>query len=508
MKLNDQEKDFLFSRIKYPWVKEAIWHLLIPLSLFIIVLLFFPSRSRFQFSSDEGLELAKTWLVEQGYTLYDEIWNDQPPLLTYSVVPAIKLFGNRVGAARLVVMIYSSVLLWAAAQYLRMMWGIKYAIAGVILILLLPRYLQLSVSVMRAIPNLTFALLSLLALTKWHKSQKYHWLILSSMLLGASILTKLFTAVLAPVFVTGILIGAYAQAEDKKKFWRYLSPPFLWGIILVVILVLSGVFLIGLDNLEQLFGDHLTASNFFSESDKLTSVLSSSYPFLFLGFVGFIYLVMKREWLGLYLATWAVVYMIVFSIYTPVRYHYILLITVPAAMLGSIPAIFAVNFLSTVAQYVKKLSPKIANFHYTILALIALILVFFRLPEGFIVLEAVPSLSSTGLGLDEYDAHFLGLMTQYAPQTNWVVTDKPMYAFRAGLSVPPELAVLSKKRIQTGYLTQEEIIEIIQQYQPEQILLERFDFPNVEAAMQTDYEILYAHEGVRLYIRADISQNN
>jgi hypothetical protein len=361
---------------------------------------------------------------------------------------------------------------------------------------------------MRAIPNLTFALLSLLALTKWHKSQKYHWLILSSMLLGASILTKLFTAVLAPVFVTGILIGAYSQVEDKKKFWQYLLPPFLWGIILVVILVLSAVFLIGLGNLEQLLGDHLTASNFFSESDKLPSVLSSSYPFLFLGFVGFIYLIMRREWLGLYLAAWAVVYMIVFSIYTPVRYHYILLITVPAAMLGSIPTIFAVNFLSTVAQYVKNLSPKIANFRYTILALIALILVFFRLPEGFIVLDALPSLSSAGLGLDEYDAHFLGLMTEYAPQTNWVVTDKPMYAFRAGLSVPPELAVLSKKRIQTGYLTQEEITEVIQKYQPEQILLERFNFPKVEDAMQADYEIIYAHEGVRLYIRADISQNN
>jgi 4-amino-4-deoxy-L-arabinose transferase-like glycosyltransferase len=489
---------------EHPWIKEVLWHLLIPLSLFIIVLLFLPSRSQFKFSSDEGLELAKAWLVDQGYDLYDEIWNDQPPLLTYSVVPAIKLFGNRVGAIRLVVMAYSSVLLWAAAQYLRMMWGVKYAIAGVVLILMLPRYLQLSVSVMRAIPNLTFALLSLLTLTKWHKSQKYHWLILSAILLGASILTKLFTAILAPIFVTGILIGAYAQAEDKKKFWQYLFPPFVWGSILVVILVLSGVFLIGLENLEQLFGDHLTASNFFSESDKLHSVLSSSYPFLFLGFVGFIYLIMRREWLGLYLAVWAAVYMVVFSIYTPVRYHYILLITIPAAMLGSIPTIYAVNFLSTMVQYIKNISPQIANFRYAVLALIALILVFFRMPEGFDVLEAVPSLSNIGLGLNENDAKFLVLMKEYAPETNWVVTDEPMYAFRAGLSVPPELVVLSKKRVQTKYLTQKEIIEVIQKYEPEQILLKRFDLPIVENAIEQDYETVYEYGGVSLYIRADI----
>jgi hypothetical protein len=270
-----------------------------------------------------------------------------------------------------------------------------------------------------------------------------------------------------------------------------------------VILLLSGVFLIGLDNLEQLFGDHLTASNFFSERNKLHFVLNSSYPFIFLGFVGFIYLIMKRAWLGLYLAVWAAVYMVVFSIYTPVRYHYILLITIPAAMLGSIPTIDALNFLSTVAQYLKNISPPIANFRYAVLALIALVLVFFRMPEGFDVLEAVPSLSNIGLGLSENDAKFLVLMSEYAPQTNWVVTDEPMYAFRAGLSVPPELVVLSEKRIQTKYLTQKEIIEVIRRYQPEQILLKRFNFPIVEKAIEKDYEILYEYGGVTLYIRAD-----
>jgi hypothetical protein len=82
-----------------------------------------------------------------------------------------------------------------------------------------------------------------------------------------------------------------------------------------------------------------------------------------------------------------------------------------------------------------------------------------------------------------------------------------MFAFRASLSVPPELAVLSKKRISTGYLTQAEIIEVIHRYKPEQILLERFIFPQVEANIESNYNILYAHQGVRLYIRNDIRKN-
>ncbi len=329
----------------YPWVKEVFWQVVMPLSLFILVFLFFPSRSRFEFSSDEGLELAKTSLVAQGYSLYDEIWNDQPPLLTYSLVPAINLFGNRVGAARLVVLVYSSVLVWAASQYLRLLWGNKYAVAGVLLIFMLPRYLQLSVSVMRAIPNLTLAFLSLLALTKWHKSRQYYWLIFSSVFLGASILTKLFTSVLAPVFVMGILIGAFVQVKNKKKFWEYLFPPFLWGIVLVVILAISGFYIIGFENLDQIFGDHMTAANLGSENNKLSAELQSSYPFLVLALLGFVHIIRKREWLVLYLAAWIGLYIVVFSIYSPVRYHYIVLITVPAAILGSVPTVRAVNLL-------------------------------------------------------------------------------------------------------------------------------------------------------------------
>ncbi len=152
-----------------------------------------------------------------------------------------------------------------------------------------------------------------------------------------------------------------------------------------------------------------------------------------------------------------------------------------------------------------KVSDLISNFRFKVLSLIGLILVFFCLPEGLHVLDTSPSFSSSGLELDQYDAHFLGLMLENASETNWIVTDKPMYAFRAGLLVPPELAVFSKKRVTTGYITQKEIIEIIHQYQPEQIFLERFDFPEVEAILEENYTILYARQGKVLFIRSDIS---
>jgi 4-amino-4-deoxy-L-arabinose transferase-like glycosyltransferase len=434
--------------------------------------------------------------------LYDEIWNEQPPGLAYTLAPVIQLFGNKVGAARYVVLLFSGLLVWGACQYLRMILGNKYAVAGAVLIFTLPKYLRLSVSVMQAIPNLALAILCLFFLTKWHKSHKYRWLILSSVLLGASILTKLFTLILAPVFVIGILLGEYTRSENKKQPLKYLFPPFLWGMILSVILVLSWVYLIGIDNLDLIIGTHLDARGFDFQSN-LSSQLESSYPFILLAMIGLFNLILKREWLGLYLAAWISVYVIVFANYYPVRYHYIILISVPSAILGAIPAVNALELVQRSIRIAKQ-HLTIKEFRFKVLSLIGLALVFFQLPGGTDGLTVLPSISGSGLGLNESDTYFLSLMREYRAETNWIVTDRPMFAFRARLNVPPELAVFSRKRLDTNNLTQKDIIEIIDQYQPEQIFFARFNFEDIEANLEPGYNVVHSYKGTKLYIRNDL----
>jgi hypothetical protein len=51
-----------------------------------------------------------------------------------------------------------------------------------------------------------------------------------------------------------------------------------------------------------------------------------------------------------------------------------------------------------------------------------------------------------------------------------------MLAFRAGLMVPPPLAVISVKRQKTGELSDERIIEVLKTYQPYQLLLDRLNY--------------------------------
>ena len=95
-------------------------------------------------------------------------------------------------------------------------------------------------------------------------------------------------------------------------------------------------------------------------------------------------------------------------------------------------------------------------------------------------------------------------MSNHAPNTRWVLTTLPMYAFRVGLQVPPFLAVPSTKRIANGELTEQQIIEIVDQYHPEQALLEEGEFPNLEKHLEGGYRLLYSYSKKLLYLRKDL----
>jgi hypothetical protein len=60
-----------------------------------------------------------------------------------------------------------------------------------------------------------------------------------------------------------------------------------------------------------------------------------------------------------------------------------------------------------------------------------------------------------------------------------------MYAFRSGVAMPPELAVITQKRYSTGDPTQEEIYEVLMRTKPEQVVIYRFEYPALREYMQT-----------------------
>ena len=491
-----------------PIVNDLLWHLGPPIILLLIFFLFFPTRSKFEFSADEGINLMKAMLIERGYKMYDQIWSDQPPLFSFLLAGLMRVFGYKVGVTRTFVLILSAILLWANIQFLRMNWGNKQAVFGAIFLFLLPTYISLSVSTMLGLPSITFATLSILSLAAWHKKRRYTWLILSAAALGISILIKLFTGFLAPIIVLGILIGEYTRTNDGRNWIKILTPVFLWGAVFSILSIGIGFLLVGPQNVLQLIETHLLASDVVSFDEWYFTIHRYTRylrPLLFLAIVGTVITIRKRNWTSLYPFFWMVIAYLLLLNHTPVWWHHQLLISVPATILAGIT-------VGEIAPTVPKLI-EWGQFKDTrgLIQLAGLIGLFFfvfsvRVPGGLENFNPLPSLTTTGLNLGMEREKILANMIRRAPETNWVVTDLPMYAFRARLSVPPNLAVFSQKRFLTGNLTEQEVIDTIQEYQPEQILLGRQTYPLIEEYLENGYYQYFVtgDEETRLYFRNDL----
>jgi hypothetical protein len=116
-----------------------------------------------------------------------------------------------------------------------------------------------------------------------------------------------------------------------------------------------------------------------------------------------------------------------------------------------------------------------------------------------------PRLSGFSLRATGGKLRVIRTMQEYADQTNWILTDMPMYAFRVQRPVPPILATFSSKRLATGSLTEEDILAAMREYRPEQVLMARFEIPALEQYIQEHYTLILSAEYFRLFIRNDLN---
>jgi len=489
------------------WKGWRRYPLVLALAFMLVMFFFFPYRERFEFDQDEGVEAMKALLLARGYPLYSEVWSEQPPLFTYLLAAFFRVFGPDIDIARSFVVLLSTLLLAASAQLLGSTWGSLHAIAGVVLIFLLPFYTTLSASVMVGLPAIALAVLSLLALTTWHSRRQERWLLLSALVLGLSVLTKLFTAFLAPIFVLGILLDERGREKGALSWVKPVRPALLWCLVFVMIVLGSGVPLIGPENLRQLLSTHLLASQSQAYigsviAQPISWHLRDAWPILLLVLPGSVFVLLRRRWISLYLLAWALVAYVSLSFYAPVWYHHQLLVTIPAALLAAIAAGEALQLVPRIISSHAFLSTNaflaaltLTGFIVTLLNRAPLVVPDFYRPPVFVTHAAHAPWP---------EQVFLTKMTNHAPETHWVVTDLPMYAFRVGLLVPPYLAVSSTKRRSTGELTEQQFIAIIEEYKPEQVLIGRSTYPEIEKYLEQDYRVLYTRGKRLLYLRKDL----
>ena len=490
-----------------PKILTRLLQISIPIIFVMIILFFFPFRNRFEFDGDEGIQLMKSMLVMKGYPLYDQVWSDQPPLMTYILVPVLKIFGMEVNVGRFTVLILSACLIWASFEFLRIVWGNLHAIAGAVLILLLPLYMTLSVSVMIGLPSLTFAMFSILSVAVWHIHRQTIFVVLSALAMSISTQIKLFSGFLIPIILIGLLLDEFHQHRRNFDFRVLMRPVLLWIFIFTAITLVITYFFVGLENLEQLYMAHLRAVDArWAETYTINYHLRDSKSMLFLSMFGMIFTLLAKRWLTLYLVAWLGTAYLLLYFYTPVWDHHQLLVTLPAAMLAGISIGECIHWFSANVDTRNFINIRSV---LPILALGALMLVLYnQIPDFFHQLEIGANLTSSPLqGAGEIKEDVFERAKEYSGDTHWIVTNMTIIPFRLNLPVPPNLVVFSSKRLKTNLISEEEILQTIQDYSPEQVFISS-RIEGINPYLEENYHLTYNARKLDFYIRNDIHEKH
>ena len=423
----------------------------LPAAFTLLVTIFGQWWNPHSFDLDEGINLGKGALVAAGFRPYADMWDDQPPILTYILAVDQELFPWSVSAARVTILLFACLLLFSVFRVVERSAGTAAATTSVILLGAAPLMWRLSISVMIGLPAVALAMCACAIVYRQEKTGLIRGAV-AGLVFALSLQTKLFTAAALPAF----LAIAYLSGEDKERVDRIkmmvvaLSAT-AFGFLAIAIVV-------GEPLLQQLISPHVaggvrSAYSFFNSALRLAEYLIQQ-PFVLLA--ALLAVISPRRVAGLQKAwlIWIGCSVVVLLGHTPVRYHHVLLLLVPMACLGG----------DALSRFIHAGWPGWGAFaRYKIHLAIILPVVFL----GYSILLLRP------LHVDR-DANEGTRLLQYAQRDPWVATDEPFQAFKAKLLVSPELVVFSRKRIESNNLTPGTLIEVLAARRPGQVLLERF----------------------------------
>ena len=458
-----------------------------------------PLAAVFQFDpNDEGIELMKAVLHLQGFALYTQIYNDQPPLFTIALSRWLGVFGPSIVAARLLTLSFSTLLVWAFCQTLRFYLGNLLALIGTILLIISCNFLRLSVSVMVGLPALALAMLAIYGLTLYKQYSSRLALIASGALLALSLQTKLFTALIVVVIIYDVVQFRLAQLPQKQSIRILVIDLATWLATLTGVFLVVGLWCHSL-SYSQLINSHFdplvkTAFDAASSYQLIGAFLLQDFDYLLLAILATIALWQTQRWLQLLPLVWLLAGFLLLLLHRPVWYHHYLLISLPLTWLatsGVALSFEAFRQWRSLGQAASRRSRLAA-----LCVIFSICLVPIKL--GATQLENQRVLTQS----PDYRQLVTALLPQQrSPQ--WLFTDCPMVAFYAGLEVPPEIAVLPFIRIESKAITPAQLLAIFEKYYPKQVLLCKSSLlrDTVQDYLQQHYAKFYENNVGSVYRR-------
>jgi hypothetical protein len=409
----------------------------------------------YEFGTDEGINLMKGALVANGFSLYSDIWSDQPPVLSFFLAGLEWVFPYSVTAARASMLGFSGLLLWSLFRIVFRLEGRASAWLAMAALAAIASFQELSVKVMVGLPAVALAVAALDQVLLGASDRKAWRYWLAGALFAVSLQTKLFTLTLLPA----LILAALLEVNGASRLSVGTRPAFNLGRLLlgttVVFLVIAAI--AGEPIFSQLIMPHHVVSGAYDSSrfDILLHVAKElitrlPIPVSILLALGLLAAFGRMSATRLVPLTWLVAAGLVVGLHRPYFSHQLILVY---------PAIAWIAALSMELIRDKTLRLAVSFASMVLLGAIAVAAAYaHRAPQP-------------------------GISTSYAAwlaearADAWVLADHAMDAYRAQRLVPPELAVWSAKRMIAGELPPQDLIAVVQKRRPERILLRRFDQP-------------------------------
>lgn len=430
-----------------------------------------PLSTALQFGGDEGYELMKGYLVSRHHPLYFEIWNDQPPLHTELLAFLFQIFGPSAYIGRLISVAFAMLLVASLYHIVRNTSGRIAGLVALVLLLSSSMFLQLSVSVMIEMPAMALALAAVWTCSNPSSIKRWEQVALSGLLFGCALQVKFTAAIFAPALAANYLIGQRCHGPDlpRRITFGCLSKAAIWcgGVFAVCGIVL--VMFYDLDAFSVFWHSHFAGANLACMSSERLGfhpiVLLDDPSLVVSAPVGAVLILSKRRSDLLFPIVLMVTVISIHSWHRPYWNYYGLHFAIPMAWLGAVGMVdwFRLLWMQSIGNsLVAKLRLSVQWLGLTILVSLSLALAAECGWNNFRhMLEASPA--SEDLRVRK--------LRQNAAQVTWIFTDSVIYAFWAGLLVPPELAVIPSKRIWSCQINGVEVRRCLDRYRPEMILL-------------------------------------
>ena len=241
------------------------------------------------------------------------------------------------------------------------------------------------------------------------------------------------------------------------------------------------------------FGGQTQNQSFFvrESSTFLPNFVVQHAAYLIVATIGVIWAIRRRDLDILFPLTWFAFTWLALMIQRPLWYHHVMLLTLPLAWLCAFGIEVWVRGFRRLGD--DDLSTRSAWRRGAALvgSAVALVVAILFLPAPFEERLA----EQMQINRPNYiEPAFQHLRDDAVDQPGFVFTDHPFYAFEAGLPVPPPIAVLSRKTMETGVITDEALLDVLEEYAPRYVLLERFPNEYSEtflALLEQRYDLIY-----------------